>query len=59
MEKPKLISKAQLARLLDTDVRANVVENAEPWAYMKWGAGEVPLYRIAIVAELQAAREVK
>ena len=59
MEKPRLISKQQLSRLLNTDPRSKIVTSAEPYAFMMWGGEEIPLYRAEIVEEIKTAKEVK
>jgi hypothetical protein len=59
MDKPKLISRQQLSRLLNTDPRSKLVMSAEPFAFMLQGGQELPLYRAEIVQEIKATKEAK
>jgi hypothetical protein len=57
--KTVFITKSQLARMLDSSVRARIVETAEPDAFLKWSSDTVPLYRIELVEQLKGSKEVK
>jgi hypothetical protein len=45
--------------MLDSSVRARIVETAEPDAFLKWSSDTVPLYRIELVEQLKASKEVQ
>jgi len=59
MDKPKLISRQQLSRLLNADPRSKLVTSFEPYAFMLQAGQELPLYRAEIVEEIKASKEVK